>query len=142
MARWIWLCCAETPIGKAGALQGLHGRRIDLGHAIGQLEAEQLGRAFQALVVLGHLEDLALIGPLAFEDGGGVMHRMGEDMDLGVAPIDELTVEPDDAVAIVEGGGAHGREAPRSRCLCGVRLYRLGSVGSQESSSSQISQHS
>ena len=45
----------------------------------------------------------AAIDPLALENAAGVMQRMGQDMDIGVAPVDQLAVEPDDAVAIVEG---------------------------------------
>src|SRR5215469_1217439 len=111
---------ADIGILEAGALQRLLRRRVDLGEAVGDPEAENLARAQQALAVLGQLEDLAFIGPLALEDGRGIMHGMGQDMDLGPAPVDEFAVEPDEAVAVVEGGGAHWWEAPRSEVCAGI----------------------
>ena len=40
----------------------------------------------QALGVLGRLKNLAPIGALALEHGASVMERVGQHMDLGVAP--------------------------------------------------------
>ena len=62
----------------------------------------------QALIVLGQLENLAAIGAFALEDGAGIVQAMGQHMDLGVGPFDELAVHPDEAVQLIEGNGCHG----------------------------------
>src|SRR4030095_4490226 len=69
---------------------------------------QDLRRLVQALAVRRRFEDAALIGALALEHAGGIVQGVGEDMDLGVTPWHQLAVEPDDAVAIVEGQHAHG----------------------------------
>src|SRR6185369_4482141 len=51
--------------------------------------------------MLGELEDPAIIGALPLEYRGSVMQCVGEDMDLGVAPRDQLAIEPYPAVAVV-----------------------------------------
>jgi hypothetical protein len=55
--------------------------------------------------MLGELEDLAAIGTLPFEHRGGIMEGVGQHMDVGFAPRDQLAVEPDPAVAVVKGAG-------------------------------------
>ena len=62
--------------------------------------------------MFSQLEHLAVIDPFAFEHGTGIMHGMGEDMDFGVAPVDQLAIEPDEAVAVVECLGSHGFVPP------------------------------
>jgi hypothetical protein len=57
--------------------------------------------------VLGELEDLAAIGPLALEHRTGVVEAVGEHVDLGVRPLHELTVHPDETVELVEWNGCH-----------------------------------
>jgi hypothetical protein len=60
--------------------------------------------------MLGEVEDLARISALPLEDGRGVMKRVSEDVDVGVAPGNHLAVEPDQAVAVVIGRAlAHWR---------------------------------
>jgi hypothetical protein len=41
-----------------------------------------------------------LVGAYAFEDAHAVMQRVGEHVDGGVAPVDELAIHPDLAVAV------------------------------------------
>ena len=41
-----------------------------------------------------------LVGADAFEDAHAVVQRVGQHVDLGVAPIDELAIHPDLAVAV------------------------------------------
>jgi hypothetical protein len=101
---------------------------IDLGHAVGNLEAQDFGRPVQSLAVRGRLEDAAFIGALALEHAGGIVQAVGEDMDLGVAPGHQLAVEPDDAVAIVEGQHAHGKApslAVPFALAMGIRIGRI-----------------
>ena len=98
----------DIGVGEAGALQRRLRRRIDLGQVVGNLESEELGRIEQPLAVVGEPEDLAVVGALALEYRRGIMHGVGQDVNLRLAPIDEFAVEPDEAIAIVEGGRAHG----------------------------------
>src|SRR5688572_20572576 len=62
--------------------------------------------------MLGELEDLAAIDALALEDGACIMQGMGEHMHLGVAPGDQLAVQPDKALALVVGLGCHRKSPP------------------------------
>jgi hypothetical protein len=57
--------------------------------------------------MLGELEDLAAIDALALEDGGGVVQRMAQHMRLGLTPGRHFAVQPDEAIAIVEGHQRH-----------------------------------
>ena len=52
--------------------------------------------------MLGQLEDIAAVDPLALENGGRVMERVAEHMDPGVAPGHHFAVKPDKTVAVVE----------------------------------------
>src|SRR5258705_3332309 len=58
--------------------------------------------------MLGALEDLAAIGPLAFEHGARIVQPVGADMERRVAPGSELAVIPDDAIKPVIGSVGHG----------------------------------
>ncbi len=107
---------ADIGVLQLHRLQDLQAGGIDLRDAVGDLEAEDLGGLHQPLVMLGHLEDLPLIGALAFEHAGGIVQAVGQDMDPGVAPRHELAVEPDRSVAVVERQHAHARSLfPRGR---------------------------
>src|SRR5262245_66123161 len=57
--------------------------------------------------MLGALENLAAIGPLAFEHGAGIMQPVGADMERRVTPRDELAIIPDDAIKPVIGFVGH-----------------------------------
>ena len=59
----------------------------------------------QALGVLGELEYLAAIGAFTLENGARIVQAMGEHMNLGVRPVDEFAVHPDESVELVEGNG-------------------------------------
>jgi len=66
---------------------------------------EDLRRIQQTFGVLVQAEDRgAAVGrPVrahAFEDAHAVVQRMGQDVDRGVAPVDQLAVHPDLAVAV------------------------------------------
>src|SRR3546814_7130403 len=88
----------SSDLSAARHLVGGHsrpGRHGDLGHRIRQREIRHLGGIIQALAVLSEVKDLAVIGALALENAGGIMQRMGQHMQLGVAERDKLTVEPE-----------------------------------------------
>jgi hypothetical protein len=57
----------------------------------------------QALGVLAALEDHPVIGPLTLEHGAGIVQPMRQNVDLALAPRDELAIHPDPAVAVVIG---------------------------------------
>src|SRR5579863_6429177 len=50
-------------------------------------------------------EYLALVDALAFEDAARVMQPVVQDVQVGIAPGNQPAVVPDEAVAVVEGGG-------------------------------------
>ena len=56
----------------------------------------------QTFSMLGQLEDLAAIYPFAFEDAAAIVQAMGQHVDLGVAPLNHLAIEPDHAIAIMK----------------------------------------
>src|SRR5208283_1359073 len=82
-------------------------RSIQFRHGIGNLEIEQLRRSSEPLRMLARFENTAIIGALPFEDAGGIMKTMRENMQLGVLPGDKVAVHPDEAVALVEGQNGH-----------------------------------
>src|SRR5262249_3940986 len=57
--------------------------------------------------MLGALEDLAAIGPLAFEHGARIVQPVGADVERRVTPGNELAVIPDDAIKPVIGFVGH-----------------------------------
>jgi hypothetical protein len=66
---------------------------------------EDLGRVQEALGVFLEAENRRaavrrLVGAYAFENAHAVMQRVGKHVDLGVAPVDELAIHPDLAVAV------------------------------------------
>jgi hypothetical protein len=72
------------------------------------LHAQDLGAVEQALGVLVKAEDGrtvdGVVGANALEGAAAVVHGVGQDMDLGIAPIDHLAVHPDFAVAVGHRG--------------------------------------
>src|SRR5262249_7472959 len=78
---------------------------VDLGHAVGDGEVHHLGALIKALAVLGELEDLPAVGPLALEYGAGIVQGMAQHVDVGLAPGNEPAVQPDETVAVVIGRG-------------------------------------
>ena len=48
------------------------------------------------------------IGALAFENSARVVKRVGQNMHLGVAPMDQMAIHPDPAITIVKSFGGHG----------------------------------
>ena len=68
------------------------------------LHAQDLGAVEQALGVLAQAEDRRaldrVVGAHAFEGAAAVVQRVRQHVDLGVAPVDQLAVEPDLAVAV------------------------------------------
>jgi hypothetical protein len=46
-------------------------------------------------------ENPALIGTLAFKDAGRIMHRMGENMGIGVLPWYQRAIQPDMAGPVI-----------------------------------------
>ncbi len=100
---------------------------VDLVHRIGNLEVEDPGRVDQPLAMRRQLEDLAVVDPLALEDGAGVVQAMGEDMHLGLRPDQQFAVEPDFTVQFVVGHISHDivpffvRMCPHRRELGNIR---------------------
>src|SRR5207248_4400266 len=64
----------------------------------------------------GQPEDFAAIGAFALEHCACIVQRVGEHMDLGVFPGNELPIEPDDTFALIERNDRHGKSpfAPRA----------------------------
>jgi hypothetical protein len=79
---------ADIKIAPAHGLDDLGLALLDRVDRIGDLVAEELGRAVQPLGMLARLEDLAAIGALALEGGGGIVQGVGQDVELGIAPRD------------------------------------------------------
>ena len=73
--------------------------------------------------MLGELEDLAAIGPLAFEYRAGVVQSVGQDVHLGIAPGDECPIHPDQPVAIVI------RNEVGHASLCPSLVFIVGEFG-------------
>ena len=96
-----------------GAHHGLL-RLVHLLFAKRQLHAQDLGAVEQPVRVLRQAEDgraaHRVVGAHALEGAAAIVQRVREHMDLGVAPLDHLAVEPDLAVAVGQGkrGSAHG----------------------------------
>lgn len=82
-------------------------RRVELLDGERDAEAELPRRLVKPPRVLRQFEDVAVVDPFALEDSTAVVQTVGEDVQTGVAPGDELPVEPDHAVAVVEGGEGH-----------------------------------
>jgi len=74
---------------------------LDLVHGIGDRHIHQRARFQQPLGMRAAFEHAAAIAALALEDRAGVVQRVAEDVHIGVAPVDELAVHPDLAVAVV-----------------------------------------
>ena len=95
---------------RVGA-QGLDLGGVDLGGGVGNLEPEDVRGVEQALGVLGQPEDAGplgrLVGAHALEHAEPVVQGVGQHVDLGVAPGDQLAVEPDEAVSIGKIRCAH-----------------------------------
>ena len=53
-------------------------------------------------------EDAPAIGALPFENGARIVQRMGQDVNLGVAPVDHMAIHPDPAITVVKSLGGHG----------------------------------
>ena len=72
--------------------------------AEGNLHAQDLGAVEQALGMLFQPEDCratgGIVGAHAFEGAATVVQGMREHMDLGIAPVHQLAVHPDLAVAV------------------------------------------
>src|SRR3954451_21046282 len=98
-------------------LVGAHDLLLRLVHLLlgeGHLHAQDLGAVEQAIGVFLQAEDGRavdrVVGTYALEDAAAVMQRVGEHVDLGVAPFDQLAVHPDLAVTVGHRGyyRAHG----------------------------------
>jgi hypothetical protein len=61
------------------------------------------------------LENLAAIGPFAFENRTRIMKAMGKHVNLRIRPLYEFAIHPDEALKLVKGNGCHAnllRDAP------------------------------
>ncbi len=98
---------AHISFGELVGAQHLARRLVELGHRIGNLEVEDLGRFMQALMVLVELEDGAVIGAHPLEHRTRIVQPVSEDVDLGIAPRDELAVKPDETLALIVRDDGH-----------------------------------
>ena len=58
--------------------------------------------------MLAQLEHTAAIDPFTFKNATGIMQPMRQHMDAGVAPGNDLSIEPDGSIAVVKGNkGSH-----------------------------------
>ena len=94
---------AHIGIGQTVGLHHLVFRGLDLVDGPWDVDIDHPPRGQQPFGMLPAFEDLAVIGALPLEHGRGVMHRMGQDMHIGVPPRLQLTIHPDRAVAIIIG---------------------------------------
>jgi hypothetical protein len=78
----------DIQVAPAHRLHDLGLALLDLVDRIGDLVAQDLRRLVQPLGVRPRLEDMAAIGALALEGGGGIVQRVAEDVELRVAPGD------------------------------------------------------
>ena len=80
------------PHRRLGGLDDLLGRE-------GDVDEEDLGRVEQPGDVVGQPEHgragIGRVGPDALEDSAAVVEGVGEDMDAGVVPVDQLSIHPD-----------------------------------------------
>ena len=80
------------------------------------LEPQDLCGPEQPVAMLTCLVDRAAITAFTFKHAAGVMQAMGQDMNLSVAPVDELAIEPDLAVTVVKRDQiSHGGSPLRRR---------------------------
>ncbi len=107
----------ERPQVAGGEPVLAHHGALGLVHLVlreGDLHAQDLGAVEEPLGVLLQAEDRRalgrLVGPHALERAAAIVQRVGEHVDLGVAPIHHLAVHPDLAVTVGHRGnyGAHG----------------------------------
>ncbi|MNZ82469.1 hypothetical protein D3C78_1011670 [compost metagenome] len=103
---------AQITLDHLVALQQFMARRFQFGQLIGDGKIHQVRRAVQPLTVLAQLEDPAVVDPLAFIHGARVMQAMGQHMQLRPGPLDELAVEPDNALALIKRDTAHIHISP------------------------------
>ena len=115
---------ADIGIGETIGLQ--HGilRRFDLIDSIRDFHVEHPARGDQPFRMLAALENLAIVAPLTLKHRAGIVHRMGQDMHIGAAPIDQFAIHPDLAVTVIIGTGH--RHSPAST---GAFLHLLRNLG-------------
>ncbi|MNC43257.1 hypothetical protein D3C75_921090 [compost metagenome] len=97
----------DVAVRQAVLFTGFLAGGVDLGHAVGNVEVQQLGRAFQPLAVRRQLEDLAAVHTLTLEHRRAVVKAMGQNVRFRVPPGHERAVKPDPAVTIVERNEGH-----------------------------------
>ena len=98
---------ADIAVDQAVARAGFLAGGVDLGHAIGNLEVEQLGGALQAFAVRGQLEDFTAIHTLTLEHRRAVVKAMGQNVRFRLPPGNEFSIKPDPSVTIVERNEGH-----------------------------------
>ena len=97
--------CRRTDVGVFEVLpfEEFAGDIVEFLDGVRDLEVQDFGGAVEALVVFLEAEDSAVVCALAFEDEAGVVEAVRDGVSFGVAPGDELSIEPDGAVSVVEG---------------------------------------
>ena len=117
---------ADVGVGEPALRQRRRLRRLDLVGRIGCRHLQVLARLQQALGVRPALEDLAAVGPLALEDRAGIVQRVRQHVDLGLAPRHEGAVHPDHPVPVVvcASHGSFPTCFQMLRCGRGSRPFR------------------
>jgi hypothetical protein len=72
-------------------------------------------------------EDMPAVSALPFENCARVMQRMGENMDVGFTPRDDVAIHPDPAITVVKGLAGHGFLSSKRVGLVFWRLELHGS---------------
>ena len=95
---------------------------VDLVHRKGNLEPHDGCRMEQAFGMFTQLEDMTAVNPFPLEHTTAIVETVGQHMGLGVAPRHHFAVEPDHAVAVIEGKQGHKKRTPEKAALNPGRL--------------------
>ena len=101
---------AEGPhiaVGNAIGLDNGHLRRVHLVIAERNIEIHDVAGIAEPFGMLAPLEDTAGIDALALEHQACIMQTVAERMGFGIAPGQQLAIQPDGAVAIIERDQSH-----------------------------------
>jgi hypothetical protein len=97
----------------------------------GDLHVDQFSGFMQPLGVLTGFEDDPAISALALEYLRRVMERVGEDVNLGLAPGHHFAIHPDIAVAVVQGLSEGAGPLKILGFPCIYSLFTLASIPSR-----------
>jgi hypothetical protein len=93
--------CPNISIFQTRGPQNLFFNFFDFIHRPRHFEINQLGRFVQPLGMFAAFENFAVVGALALKHAVLIVHRMGQNMDLGIAPAGHDPVHPDGSFAVI-----------------------------------------